>query len=172
MADEGRAESGPARRGAVGHSLAPEDGVPRPRGEVAADGFLARRRGVHAERACEAARSLRARRGRAAGRRAFDGYGGSRRTPLAPREPRDLAAGLPRRRGSRDRDAERMMRILWVKIGGLWPPDRGGRLRSYHLISELARRHRVNVLTTHAPGDVPDSQETLPGCERVISVPH
>jgi len=64
------------------------------------------------------------------------------------------------------------MRILWVKIGGLWPPDRGGRLRSYHTIRELARRHRVVVATTHAPGEAPDCPETLPECEAVVSVPH
>jgi len=65
------------------------------------------------------------------------------------------------------------MRILWVKAGGLWPDDRGGRLRSRHLISELSRRHRVIVATTHASDDDPDGlAAALPGCEEVISVPH
>ena len=32
------------------------------------------------------------------------------------------------------------MRILWVKIGGLWPLNMGGRLRSFHAIAELAKR--------------------------------
>jgi polysaccharide biosynthesis protein PslH len=64
------------------------------------------------------------------------------------------------------------MRILWVKIGGLWPPDRGGRLRSYHTISELGRRHQVIVATTHVPGDTPDSVDTLPNSARVLSFPH
>src|SRR5207245_8833746 len=45
------------------------------------------------------------------------------------------------------------MRILWVKVGGLWPPDSGGRLRSFHLISELSRRHSVILATTQVPGD-------------------
>jgi polysaccharide biosynthesis protein PslH len=45
------------------------------------------------------------------------------------------------------------MRILWVKAGGLWPLNTGGRLRSFHIVRELARRHPVTVLTTHAPGD-------------------
>ena len=46
------------------------------------------------------------------------------------------------------------MRLVWVKVGGLWPVDRGGRLRSFHLVSELSRRHRVTVATTHAePGE-------------------
>jgi glycosyltransferase involved in cell wall biosynthesis len=46
----------------------------------------------------------------------------------------------------------RPLRILWVKLGGLWPIDAGGRLRSYHIVGELSRRHRVSVLTTHPPG--------------------
>lgn len=39
------------------------------------------------------------------------------------------------------------MRILWVKAGKLLPPDTGGRLRSYHLLRQLARSHEVLVLT-------------------------
>jgi polysaccharide biosynthesis protein PslH len=65
------------------------------------------------------------------------------------------------------------MRILWVKIGGLWPLNMGGRLRSFHTIAELAKRHRVTVLTTHGPADDPDGlQDHLRGCERVVSVPY
>ena len=65
------------------------------------------------------------------------------------------------------------MRILWVKIGGLWPLNMGGRLRSFHTITGLARRHRVTVLTTHGPADDPEGlARALGGCERVISVPH
>jgi glycosyltransferase involved in cell wall biosynthesis len=43
------------------------------------------------------------------------------------------------------------LRILWVKVGGLWPPNTGGRLRSLHMIDELSRRHRVTLVTTHPP---------------------
>ena len=65
------------------------------------------------------------------------------------------------------------MRILWVKIGGLWPLNMGGRLRSFHTIAELAKRHRVTVLTTHGPADDPDGlKDHLKGCESVVSVPY
>ena len=65
------------------------------------------------------------------------------------------------------------MRIVWVKIGGLWPLNMGGRLRSFHTIAELARRHRVTVLTTHGPEDDAEGLAAqLPGCARVVSVPH
>ena len=43
------------------------------------------------------------------------------------------------------------LRIMWVKIGGLWPLTSGGRLRSYHTVVQLARRHHVTVVTTHDP---------------------
>jgi len=65
------------------------------------------------------------------------------------------------------------MRILWLKVGGLWPLNTGGRLRTFHTVRELSRRHRVTLLTTHGAGD--DSQglcRALPECERVISVRH
>lgn len=65
------------------------------------------------------------------------------------------------------------MRILWVKVGGLWPPNTGGRLRSFHLLAELSRRHRVTLLTTHFPEEDPQAlREQLPRCERIISIPY
>jgi sugar transferase (PEP-CTERM/EpsH1 system associated) len=65
------------------------------------------------------------------------------------------------------------MRILWVKVGGLWPLNTGGRLRSFHILSHLSRRHRVTLLTTHGQGDDPARLAgQLRGCERVLSVPY
>ena len=64
-------------------------------------------------------------------------------------------------------------RILWVKVGGLWPLNTGGRLRSFHIISELSRTHRVTVLTTHGPADDPEGLKAhLPNCTRVESFPY
>ena len=64
------------------------------------------------------------------------------------------------------------MHILWVKVGGLWPLNSGGRLRSFHVIRELSQRHRVTVLTTHGPADDPGSlSERLPACDQIISLP-
>ncbi|HKW94463.1 MAG TPA: glycosyltransferase family 4 protein [Methylomirabilota bacterium] len=65
------------------------------------------------------------------------------------------------------------LRILWVKVGGLWPPTTGGRLRSLHMVDELSRRHRVGLVTTHPPGDDPTGLVSrLPGCERIDSIPY
>ena len=64
------------------------------------------------------------------------------------------------------------MRIVWVKVGGLWPLDTGGRLRSFHILRELARRHAVTVLTTHGPGDDPVGLAAQLPEARVVSVPH
>ena len=62
------------------------------------------------------------------------------------------------------------MRILWVKLGGLWPLNTGGRLRSFHIIAELTRRHRVTLVTTHGPRDDPAGLAAqLVSCEQVIS---
>ena len=40
------------------------------------------------------------------------------------------------------------MRILWVKVGGLWPATVGGRLRSLHTLSALAHRHHAKNRAT------------------------
>lgn len=39
------------------------------------------------------------------------------------------------------------MKICWIKAGGLVPPDFGGRIRSYQMVKELARRHEVTLVT-------------------------
>jgi sugar transferase (PEP-CTERM/EpsH1 system associated) len=63
------------------------------------------------------------------------------------------------------------MRLIWVKVGGLWPVNTGGRIRSFHMLRELSRRHEVTLLTTHGPSERPrELEEALPRCE-VVSVP-
>jgi glycosyltransferase involved in cell wall biosynthesis len=65
------------------------------------------------------------------------------------------------------------MNILWVKMGGLWPSTTGGRVRSLQIISELARRHEVTVVTTHGTGDDPEGlRRQLSHCRDVISFPY
>ena len=65
------------------------------------------------------------------------------------------------------------MRLLWVKMGGLWPSTTGGRVRSLQTISELARRHQVTVVTTHGPADDPEGlARELSHCHEVTSFPY
>ena len=64
------------------------------------------------------------------------------------------------------------MRILWVKMGGLWPPTAGGRIRSLETLSCLSRQHDVTVVTTHGPGDDPEGlRRRLPQCASIVSLP-
>lgn len=42
------------------------------------------------------------------------------------------------------------MRILWVKAGGLVPPDTGGKIRSFSLLRELARDHSITFFSFYA----------------------
>jgi sugar transferase (PEP-CTERM/EpsH1 system associated) len=39
------------------------------------------------------------------------------------------------------------MKILWINFGGLLPLDMGGKIRSFHIVRELAVRHRVTLFT-------------------------
>jgi glycosyltransferase involved in cell wall biosynthesis len=65
------------------------------------------------------------------------------------------------------------MRILWVKMGGLWPSTSGGRVRSLRIIGELSRRHRVTVITTHGPDEDPKGLALhLSLCNSVMSIPY
>ncbi|MEY4642373.1 MAG: hypothetical protein RLZZ227_2367 [Pseudomonadota bacterium] len=61
------------------------------------------------------------------------------------------------------------MRILWVKVGGLWPANSGGRLRSYHIINELSREHEVSVVTTRRADEDPAVLvKQLSRCKHVV----
>jgi sugar transferase (PEP-CTERM/EpsH1 system associated) len=39
------------------------------------------------------------------------------------------------------------MKILWVKAGGLVPPDTGGKIRSYNILRQLAKYHEVTFFS-------------------------
>jgi polysaccharide biosynthesis protein PslH len=63
------------------------------------------------------------------------------------------------------------VRILWVKAGGLLPLDSGGRIRSYNLVRELAKRHQVTFFGFHAGGSSGTHAELSNFCEQVVCVP-
>lgn len=50
----------------------------------------------------------------------------------------------------------RPLRILWLKTGPLHPLDTGGKLRTYHLLRELNRRHQVTFLALCEPDTPPE----------------
>ena len=42
------------------------------------------------------------------------------------------------------------MKILWVKAGGLVPPDSGGKIRSYNILSQLAKHNAVTFFSFYS----------------------
>ena len=63
------------------------------------------------------------------------------------------------------------MKILWVKAGGLLPLDSGGKIRSYHILRELARNHQVTYFGFHAESENAAHRELEQIFERVVCVP-
>lgn len=63
------------------------------------------------------------------------------------------------------------MKILWAKSSGLVPLTHGGRIRSYHLARELARRHEVTLFTFYAaePEDLHPTLQSI--FSHVICIP-
>ncbi len=63
------------------------------------------------------------------------------------------------------------MKILWVKAGGLVPPDTGGKIRSYNILRELARKHSVTFFSFYGAhnNDLHPDLKTL--FDRVVCVP-
>src|SRR5262249_34931497 len=48
-----------------------------------------------------------------------------------------------------------LMHILWLKSDLLLPLDKGGKLRTWHLMRHLARRHEITYLAFAEPGTLP-----------------
>lgn len=63
------------------------------------------------------------------------------------------------------------MRILWVKAGGLVPPDTGGKIRSYNILRELAREHSVTFFSFHAASQNDAHPALKDTFDRVVCVP-
>lgn len=64
------------------------------------------------------------------------------------------------------------MRILWVKAGGLLPPDTGGKIRSYNILRELAKRqHAITVFTFYAAEERERNADLAKQFERAICIP-
>ncbi len=63
------------------------------------------------------------------------------------------------------------MRILWLNAGLLLPLDKGGKLRSWHLLRHLAARHSVTYLGFSDPSTpVRDLQGMLEACDDLQTV--
>jgi sugar transferase (PEP-CTERM/EpsH1 system associated) len=66
----------------------------------------------------------------------------------------------------------RMMRLLWLGPGLLLPLDKGGKLRSWHLLRQLAARHSVTYLGFSDPAASPaDLEGMLQACRELEVVP-
>jgi polysaccharide biosynthesis protein PslH len=63
------------------------------------------------------------------------------------------------------------MKILWVKAGGLVPPDTGGKIRSYNILRELAREHAITFFSFHGAhtGDAHSELKTV--FKKVVCIP-
>ena len=63
------------------------------------------------------------------------------------------------------------MRLCWIKAGGFVPLDFGGRIRSFQMVKELARRHSVTVLTFYPAVEDDPHPEIAPLFEELVTVP-
>jgi glycosyltransferase involved in cell wall biosynthesis len=65
------------------------------------------------------------------------------------------------------------LRILWLKTELLHPVDKGGRIRTYHMLRALKRDHHVTYLTLDDGTAGPDARERASEyCDELVCVPH
>src|SRR5579864_6237013 len=64
------------------------------------------------------------------------------------------------------------MRILWLKSDLLLPLDKGGKLRTWHLMRHLAKRHAISYLSFEDSSQTDaDRNGMREVCERLLTVP-
>jgi polysaccharide biosynthesis protein PslH len=63
------------------------------------------------------------------------------------------------------------MKILWVKAGGLVPPDTGGKIRSYNILRQLAKHHAVTFFSFYVAHENDVHAELRQIFQRVIQIP-
>ncbi len=63
------------------------------------------------------------------------------------------------------------MKILWVKAGGLVPPDIGGKIRSYNTLRQLVKHHAVTFFSFYAAHENDVHEELSQIFQRVILIP-
>jgi polysaccharide biosynthesis protein PslH len=67
----------------------------------------------------------------------------------------------------------RRLRILWINCRLLHPVNGGDRLRTYHMLKQLKRRHHITYLSPRTAEDEPQVLEAAQEyCHEVIAVPH
>ncbi len=65
------------------------------------------------------------------------------------------------------------MRILWLKTDLLHPIDKGGKIRTYHMLKELKKAHQITYLALDDGTAAPDAEERASEyCHTLIRVPH
>lgn len=63
------------------------------------------------------------------------------------------------------------MKILWVKAGGLVPPDTGGKIRSYNILRQLTLNHSVTFFSFYGAHDNDIHAELKTVFDRVVCLP-
>src|SRR5213075_2598068 len=66
---------------------------------------------------------------------------------------------------------EILMRILWLKSDLLLPLDKGGRLRTWHLMRHLATRHDITYLSFAEAGQEREVEGMREVAAQVVTVP-
>jgi len=65
------------------------------------------------------------------------------------------------------------MRILWLKTELLHPVDKGGRIRTYHMLKELKRDHHITYLTLDDGTAAPNARaRATEYCHELVVIPH
>ena len=64
------------------------------------------------------------------------------------------------------------MKLLWLNANLLLPLDKGGKLRTWHLMRQLAKRHDITYLSFEDPDERPEHRGGMREvCRELVTVP-
>src|SRR6185503_20572822 len=64
------------------------------------------------------------------------------------------------------------MKLLWLNAGLLLPLDKGGKLRTWHVMRHLASRHDITYLSFSDPAQTADDREGMRAvCAHLRTIP-
>src|SRR5437667_5751421 len=72
--------------------------------------------------------------------------------------------------GSVSSDRKRRLRVLFITEFLPWPLNTGGRIRTYHILRQVALRHDVTLVTQKPPEDIEGEERIRPIVSRLCTV--
>src|SRR5439155_18070220 len=89
---------------------------------------------------------------------------------IQPVVPESLYHDMRREDGIESNSQKQRLRVLFITEFLPWPLNTGGRIRTYHILRQVALRHEVTLVTQKPPGDIEGEERIRTLVSRLCTV--